>query len=88
MTAPVATSAQKDFNLNTTLTAMEYFVENPQWYGSCGIGFQFSNFFLDFAYVYNKQEQDFVPFTTDDRSFKGAMTNLNHSIVTSIVLKY
>lgn len=88
MTAPIASGAQKDFNLNTTLTAMEYFVNNPQWYGSCGIGFQFSNFFLDFAYVYNKQEQDFVPFTTDDSSFKGAMTNHNHSIVTSIVLKY
>lgn len=88
ITAPMDSQAQKDFAINTTLTSMEYMVDKAQYYGSCGIGFQNKSFFFDIAYVYHHQPQKFVPFHSSDLGFGGSITNHQHNIVATLLIKY
>lgn len=88
ITSPMSAEAKKNILNNTIQTDMEYFIDNTQLYGTCGIGFNFNNIFLDFAYVYNRQNQIFTPFEMYKNTIKGDITNNYHNIVATIAIKY
>lgn len=88
ITSPMSAEAQKNIMNNTVQTDMEYFIDNAQLYGTCGIGFNFNNVFLDLAYAYNRQNQRFTPFEMYKNTIKGDILNNYHNIVATIAVKY
>lgn len=88
ITSPLKPEVNRDFLVNTARTDMEYLVDGSQLFGSCGVGFAFNNLFLDFAYVYNHQNQTFVPFEMYDKDFKADLSTNRHNIVATLIWKY
>lgn len=88
ISSPIKPEANRDFLVNTTRTDMEYLIDASQIFGTCGVGFTFNNIFLDFAYVYNRQNQVFTPFEMYDQNFKADITTNRHNIVGTLIWKY
>ena len=88
ITAPMSEKATKSVLNTTAQTDMEYFIDKAQWYASGGFGLNFSNLFIDFAYVYNKNGQIFTPFEMNKSSIRGDVMNNNHHIVATLAIKY
>jgi hypothetical protein len=85
-TSPILQKATRPIIYNTVRTDMEYFTEQSQMFASCGIGFNWDKLFLDFAYMYNRRNQTFMPFTADAKSAQVASNY--HNIVTTLVWRY
>lgn len=100
ISSPVRLEAYRDFYVNTTRTDMEYLVDRSQLFGSCGVGFAFNNLFLDFAYVYNRQNQAFMPFQVftpsqivnpsdiHGQSLRADLATDRHNLVVTFAWKY
>ena len=86
--SPINRNATRDFPINTTRTDMEYTIDCDQYLGSCGIGFVFNNVFLDFAYIYNRHNQTFMPFEMYSNTESSLLATDRHNIVATLTWKY
>jgi hypothetical protein len=89
ITSPISQDASKftDEFYNSARIDTEYFNDNSQVFGTCGIGFNFDNFILDLAYVYNHKNQTFTSMPSNNVA-KADIKNNFHTIAATFAWRY
>ena len=89
ISAPINQDAKKIYLYPTTRTDLEYFITKNTCYGTFGIGYAKNGFSLDFAYVYQQQNQKFYAFPTEGYDDLGAkLKTQRHHIVATMAFRY
>lgn len=96
-TSPVTTTTRHDgetvytSGANDVGTVPSYSLDNDRYDVSCGFGYRYKRFSIDFAYVYSHRSSDYHPYTVSDFTndvHVASVKEQNHNIVLTAGIKF